>query len=356
MNAIVMAGGSGTRFWPASTESLPKQFLSITGDRSMLEETIARIAPSVPAERVTVIVGRGHEAVTRRLLGERPVEILVEPTGRNTAACIGLAALHWRRRDPSAPLVVLPADHYIARSEKFNDIVTIAGMLAREGSILTLGIEPTRPETGYGYIQMEVEATGEGSRAGGACRRVVRFVEKPDLERAASYLVSGDYLWNSGIFIFTPETILEEIGRHLPDLAEGLGAIDRAIGRPDYDDVLERVYRDLPSISIDHGVMERTERRVYVIKSDIGWSDVGSWQALYDLRSDAVDKDGNLLLGAAWVEESHGNLVYSTSGRKIALLGVEGLAIVDTGEALMVADLKRSQEVKRFARRGKLGE
>lgn len=353
MNAIVMAGGSGTRFWPASREWLPKQFLSITGERSMLEETIARIAPSVPEERVTVIVGSNHEEVTRRLLGDSGIEVMVEPMGRNTAACIGLAALHWRRRDPGTPLVVLPADHYIGDSAKFNEIVSVAARLAEGGAIVTLGIVPSRPETGYGYIRIVPDSADGSGYDGVVCHRAAEFVEKPDLERAVGYLASGRYLWNSGIFVFTPETILAEIGRHLPALAEGLTEIDRAIGRPDYDEVLARVYPELPSISIDHGIMEKTECPIYVIRTEVGWSDVGSWQALYDLRAGAADPDGNLLLGAAWVEDSRRNLVYSTTGRKIALLGVEGLAVVDTGDALMVADLTLSQEVKRFALREK---
>ncbi|NBO63527.1 MAG: hypothetical protein EBU88_01530 [Acidobacteria bacterium] len=369
MNAVVMAGGSGTRFWPASREWLPKQFLSITSNRSMLEETIARIAPTVPEGRISVIVGRSHESVTKELLGSSPVEVLLEPVGRNTAACIGLAALHWRRRDPATPLVVLPADHFIARTDRFNEIIVEAGHLAQEGAIVTLGVEPTRPETGYGYIEIESEVGGpevvgilapkdtrgvlHGGRSG---LRAKRFVEKPDFERAERYLASGNYLWNSGIFVFTPETIIDEIGHQLPDLARGLEAIDQAIGRPEYDEVLNGVYRELPSISIDHGIMERTTRQVYVMRSEIGWSDVGSWQALYDLRSGGADSDGNLLLGKAWIEDSRGNLVYSTTGRTIALLGVEGLAVVDTGDALMVADLGLSQEVKRFAQLEKLAE
>ena len=356
MNGIVMAGGSGTRFWPASREALPKQFLAITGERSMLEETIARVAPTVPGERVTVIVGSNHEAVTRRLLGESGVEVMVEPMGRNTAACIGLAALHWRRRDPGMPLVVLPADHYIGDNAKFNQIVSAAGRMAREGAIVTLGIVPSRPETGYGYIEIAPDSADGQSYDGVVGHRAAGFVEKPDLERAVGYLAGGRHLWNSGIFVFTPETILNEIGRHLPELAGGLAEIDRAIGRSDYGEVLAQVYPVLPSISIDHGVMEKTGRPIYVIRTEVGWSDVGSWQALYDLRADAADPNGNLLLGAAWVEDSRGNLVYSTTGRKIALLGVEGLAVVDTGDAVMVADLALSQEVKRFALREKRAE
>jgi mannose-1-phosphate guanylyltransferase len=294
--------------------------------------------------------------VTRRLLAGTPVEVLLEPTGRNTAACIGLAALHLRRRAPGVPVVVLPADHFIGRPDLFNQILAAAASSAREGAIVTLGIEPTRPETGYGYIK--VDPRSEVGRVSGTTtlNRVDCFVEKPDLERALEYLRTGQYLWNSGIFIFTPEVILDEIAIHLPVLAAGLAMIDEAIGRADYQDVLESVYQSLPAVSIDHGIIEKTTRHLYVIRSDFGWSDVGSWQALYELKENEADESGNLLQGSVWVEDSRRNLVYSMSGRKVAILGVEGLAIVDTEDTLMVADLARSQDVKRFALREKKRE
>jgi len=375
MNAIIMAGGSGTRFWPASRASLPKQFLRITGERTMLEETIARIGPVVSSDRVSVIVGKLHEDISHRLLGDTAVQVMVEPFGRNTAACIGLAALHWRRRDPGVPLVVLPADHFIADRVAFTKTLAAAAKLAATGSIVTLGILPTRPETGYGYIQTSETQSGRpelpdlSNLKEVECRNVTRFVEKPDLATAIGYLESGQYLWNSGIFLFTPETILAEIEAHLPLLAEGLAEIDEVIGRDEYQAVLDRVYAGLPSVSIDHGIMEKTRRPLYVIRSEFGWSDVGSWQALYELRrgepatqaatetasQTSLDSGGNLLLGHVWTEDSRNNLVYSTSERQIALLGVDGLAIIDTGDTLMVADMSRSQEVKLFAEREKAG-
>lgn len=350
MYAIIMAGGSGTRFWPASREHLPKQFLRITGERSMLEETIARIEPLIPQDRISVIVGRMHEEVTRRLLAGAVVSAIIEPVGRNTAACIGLAALHLKKKDPRAPLVVLPADHFIADQASFLRTLEAAAEVAQLGAIVTLGITPTRPETGYGYIQVAGEA---GSSRGLAYRSVERFVEKPDLETALAYLQQGNFLWNSGIFLFTAETILAEIERHLPELARGLAEIDRALDRPDYAEVLERVYATLPSISIDHDIIEKTSRPLHVFRADFGWSDVGSWQALYELRREEADGHGNLLVGEVWTEEARNNFVYSLSGRRIALLGIEGLAIVDTDDTLLVAEMNRSQEVKRFAEREK---
>ena len=340
---VVMAGGSGTRFWPASRAHLPKQFLRIIGGQTMLEETLERISSIVPADQSWVVVGRQHEAVTRQLLEGKRAHVLVEPFGRNTAACIGLAAIELRRRDPEALLIVLPADQYIADVAGFCRQLVSAVEVARRGSIVTLGVVPTRPETGYGYLQTGTALAGDGE--GVSYARLERFVEKPDQETALSYLVAGNFLWNSGIFLFTAETILAEIALHLPELAAGLARIEA-----EGEGVLEEVYAGLPSISVDHGIMEKTSRPCYVFRLEVGWSDVGSWESLYELRSGEGDSAGNLLIGEGrlLVEEASGNLVQAPQGRTVALLGVEGLAIVETDDVLLVADLRRSQEVKRF--------
>jgi mannose-1-phosphate guanylyltransferase len=340
---VVMAGGSGTRFWPASRAHLPKQFLRITGRQTMLEETLERISSVVPADRSWVVVGRQHEAVTRYLLDGKGTHVLIEPFGRNTAACVGLAAIELRRRDPEALLIVLPADHYIADVARFCRLLECAAEVARRGSIVTLGVVPTRPETGYGYLETGTGLAGEVE--GVPYAPLERFVEKPDPETALSYLVAGNFLWNSGIFLFTAETILAEMALHLPELAAGLARIEA-----EGEGVLEEVYAGLPSISIDHGIMEKTARPCHVFRLEVGWSDVGSWEALYELRSGEGDSAGNLLIGEGrlLVEEAAGNLVQAGAGRTVALLGVEGLAIVETDDVLLVADRRRSQEVKRF--------
>ncbi len=343
--AVIMAGGSGTRFWPASREHLPKQFLKITSDRTMLEETIARLEKFVSHDRIYTVVGSVHREITSRLLAGTTIRTLIEPVGRNTAPCIGLAALQIGRLSLDQPMVVLPADHYIADVEGFTRTVQAAAEVARSGAIITLGIKPTRPETGYGYIQT---AGQKGESLGLPYSAVERFVEKPDYPTALEYLKTGNYLWNSGIFIFTPRTILAEIEICLPGLYAGLKRIEEAIDGPDYDQRLREVYPQVPSISIDYGVMEKTAKPIYVFKADFGWSDVGSWQALYELRSDDYDDHGNLLLGEALTIDAGRNLVYSATGRRVALLGVEGLVVVDTEDALMVADIARSQDVKRF--------
>jgi mannose-1-phosphate guanylyltransferase len=346
MFATIMAGGSGTRFWPASREHLPKQFLAITGDSTMLEETLARAERFAPAGRISIVVGRVHADLTERILSGKPVEILVEPRGRNTAPCVGLAALHARRVAEDEPMVVLPADHFIADVESFTRTIRAASEIARGGAIVTLGVTPNRPETGYGYIHIDAEG---GKSSEQPYFKVRRFVEKPDYQTALGYLSSGDYLWNSGVFIFTARTILQEIEACMPALHEGLAEIDRAIDTPDYGAAVERVYDGIQSVSIDYGVMEKTSKPIYVLKADFGWSDVGSWQALYELRRPEYDEQDNLSLGDSTIIDSKRNLVFSTTSRKIALLGVEDLAIVDTPDALMVARLDRSQDVKRFA-------
>jgi mannose-1-phosphate guanylyltransferase len=351
MFAVIMAGGSGTRFWPASRERLPKQFLAITGDRTMLEETLARAEGFASPDRISVVVGRVHADLTKRILSGKPVEILVEPRGRNTAACVGLAALHARRVAARSgaedePMVVLPADHFIADVEGFTRTVHAAASVARGGAIVTLGVAPNRPETGYGYIHIGPEGVGSSEQP---YFRVRRFVEKPDYQTALGYLSSGDYLWNSGVFIFTARTILQEIEDCMPALHEGLREIERAIDTPDYAAAVERAYDRIESVSIDYGVMEKTSKPIYVFRADFGWSDVGSWQALYELRQAECDEQGNLSLGDSTIIDAKRNLVFSTTDRRVALLGVEDLVVVDTPDAVMVARLDRSQDVKRFA-------
>jgi mannose-1-phosphate guanylyltransferase len=345
MFAIIMAGGSGTRFWPASRAYYPKQFLNITSDRSMLVETIARAQQFAPLDHIGVVVGQVHAELTHQQIGDQPIKVLVEPFGRNTAACIGLAALHVKQQSLDEPIVILPADHFIADVASFAATIRAAAETARHGSIVTLGIQPTRPETGYGYIHSGAAA---GQTNGQPYFRVQRFVEKPDFETAVEYLSSGEYFWNSGIFIFTARTILQEIERCMPALYAGLLELELALDTPAYNTVVERVYGRLESVSIDYGVMEKTQQPIYVFKADFGWSDVGSWQALYELRSSEYDAQQNLLIGSVLTHEAERNLVFSTTERKVALLGVEGLVVVDTPDAVMIAPLARSQDVKVF--------
>lgn len=345
MFAVIMAGGSGTRFWPASRDRLPKQFLKITGNRTMFEETIQRIRPVVAEDHIYAVVGQIHAELTGQALGTSDATMLVEPVARNTAAAIGLAALHVHHRDPDGVMIVLPADHFIANPENFAQTAQAAAEVAATGAIVTIGVQPTRPETGYGYIKI---AETVGQALDRPYHRVVGFVEKPDERTALEYLASNQYGWNSGIFVFTARTILKEIAVCLPELATGLDEIEQAIGSTGYNQTLEGVYHRLESISIDYGVMEKTDAPVYAFKADFAWSDVGSWQALYELRAGEADADDNLLLGDVATVDAKSNLVYSTTDRPIALLGVDDLIVVDTPDALLIAERTRSQDVRKF--------
>jgi mannose-1-phosphate guanylyltransferase len=364
MYIIIMAGGSGTRFWPASHEQTPKQFLTVIGSRPLIEQTFWRIAPLATEERVYLVVNRLHQHLTEQIFQGRAVQILAEPVGRNTAPCIGLAAIHVRQHARRAPMVVLPADHFIADDEAFHSTLRVAAELAEAGGIVTIGITPTHPETGYGYLRMadggwrmaDLKNTSSNPQseirnpqsARSPAFLVERFVEKPDAETARQYLASGQYLWNSGIFVFTPETILHEIEAHLPELYNGLKVIERAMGTHQYETVLNEVYPGLPNTSIDYGVMEKTRRPVYVVPGAFGWSDVGSWDALYQLRQREQDAQGNLIDGHGLILETRGTFIYSQTERLIATLGLTDVLIVDTPEGLLVADRHRSQDVRRL--------
>jgi len=343
---VIMAGGTGTRFWPESREKLPKQFLNITGSRTMLEETLARIGPILDdRSHAIVAVNCAHEQLTRELTSGTGCRVLTEPVGRNTAACIGLAAMHIRLIDADQPILVLPSDHFIARPGEFAAVLRAAGEAARDQAIVTIGATPTRPESGYGYIELgeSVDAV-----AGSPAFKVRRFVEKPDVETASRFLASGNYLWNCGMFGFTARTILSEIKSCKPELFAGLERISAAIGTPRYQAVLDETYPTLESVSIDYAVMEKTRIPLLVFPGDFGWSDVGSWQAVYELGYGSQDEVGNQVTGQALPLDAKNNLIRSTTGRLVALLGVEGLAIVDTPDALLVTRLDRSQDVKKF--------
>ena len=345
MHIIIMAGGSGTRFWPASREDRPKQFLNIIGSRSLIEQTVLRVAPLTEETNIYLVINVLHRELTEKIFEQRQVKILAEPVGRNTAPCIGLAAMHLRRDAGDVPMVVLPADHYIADEEAFRSTLKAAAKLAQAGGIVTIGIPPTRPETGYGYILKGPEQKPVLSHP---VFLVERFVEKPDLQTASQYLVSGQYLWNSGIFVFTPNTILQEIQQHLPKVYQGLTTIERQLNQTAYQATLEEVYARWPSISIDYGVMEKTSRPVYVLPGSFGWSDVGSWEALYELRREEWDEQNNLVAGSALLVDTRGCFIHSRTERLVATLGLAGVLIVDTPDGVLVADLRRSQEVRQL--------
>ncbi|MBI3952314.1 MAG: mannose-1-phosphate guanylyltransferase [Acidobacteria bacterium] len=345
MNIIIMAGGSGTRFWPASREDRPKQFLNIIGSRPLIEQTFLRVAPLAEERNIHLVINALHRDLTEKIFEQRQVKILAEPVGCNTAPCIGLAAIHLRWEAGDVPMVVLPADHFIADEEAFRSTLRAAAKLAQAGGIVTIGIPPTRPETGYGYI---LKGSEQETVLSQPVFLVERFVEKPDLRTATEYMVSGQYLWNSGIFVFTPNTILQEIHQHLPKIDEGLVTLERQLNQPGYQATLEEIYAGWPNISIDYGVMEKTSRPVHVVPGSFGWSDVGSWEALYELRRKERDEQDNLVDGSALLVGTKDSFIYSRTERLIATLGLSEILIVDTPDAVLVADLRRSQEVRRF--------
>lgn len=341
--AVIMAGGSGTRFWPLSRRARPKQFLAIGTPRTLIEETVARLDPAVPAERVLVVAGENHVPAIRELL---PSQWLVtEPCARNTAPCVGLAALHLRRRDPQAVMAVLPADHHIADVAAFRRLVVAAAERARGGEIVTLGIRPDRPETGYGYIQYNREDTVATSSGVEVCA-VRRFVEKPPRQVAERYLAEGGYLWNSGMFFFTAERVLADIHRFLPAMGAALDRIDASIGTASEAEVTDREFNGMDSISIDYGVMEHADR-VRVVPADIGWNDVGHWAALADFC--APDAADNVRSGPGEVVfvDARQNIVQTGGQRFVALVGVEDLVVVDTPDALLLCARDRVQDVRR---------
>ena len=343
---VVMAGGSGTRFWPLSRKDRPKQFLPLDGDEPLLAATIGRLPPLARLDRTYVVCGPNHAASVRRILPRLPrANLLVEPCPRNTAPCVGLAALHVRRRDPGGVMAMLPADHHVGKPAAFREALEAGATLAAGGAIATIGITPDRPETGYGYLKLgaRLRPVGRGRKAFHAAR-VERVVEKPDLVTASRYLAEGGYLWNSGIFLFRADVILEEIRRAMPVLGEQLEVIDRSLGTPAYARTLKRVFPAAPSISIDYGVMEKSQR-IAVVPAAFGWSDVGSFAALSEVR--ALDELGNASQGDALVVDGHGNVVVADGKRLVVLVGVDELVVVDAGDAVLVVRKDRAQDVRK---------
>jgi mannose-1-phosphate guanylyltransferase len=328
-----MAGGSGTRFWPRSRQRVPKQLLAIAGRHTLLAETVARLRPLVPRSRTWVVTAATQAAAVRRELPALPRgHALVEPEGRNTAAAIALAALQLGRVDRDAVMAVLPADHVIGDAKAFRATLADAFAVAVEtDSLVTLGVEPTHPETGYGYIEV-----GEPLDALPACR-VARFLEKPDRARAAALIAHGNVLWNAGIFAWRVERIVAELRAWVPEVLEPL---ERAFGRG--ATALARAYRHLPRVSIDTGVLERAQS-VTVVRARFPWSDVGSWAAVEDLWRGAGDT--NATRGSVVAVDSRGCVV-DAGTRLVALLGVEDLVVVDTPDAVLVCPKTRAQDVR----------
>ena len=345
MYIVILAGGSGTRFWPLSRAARPKQLISLTGDRTMLQRTIERVLPLKP-KRILIITNKIQADETRRQISSYRnvhIDVIAEPVGRNTAPAIGLAATIISAHDSTGVMAVLPADHFIKDEESLRDTLIEASHTARNGYLVTLGILPSRPETGYGYIEADMEMRGEGPFP------VKRFVEKPPLEDALQFLDSGNYFWNSGMFIWRADTILAEIAKFLPALGKSLANIqfDNDIWElSDLDSQIETAYQNAENISIDYGVMEKS-LRVQIVPVEMGWSDVGSWSALPEVV--APDNNGTVCINATGlVAIDSSDCLICVDKQVVATVGVHGLVIVSTPDALLVCDRERTQEVKKI--------
>lgn len=340
-----MAGGVGSRFWPRSREKSPKQLLEIINRNTMIQNTVKRISDLIEAKNILIVTNKVQKPLVAKQIPQIPVEnIITEPFGRNTAPCIGLASLFVRQNNPEAVMVVLPADHLMQDEEEFRRVLRLAIWVAYESrKLITVGIQPTRPETGYGYIQIvDQEEDKANPYVERGVHRVKTFAEKPNVATAKQFLESGDFLWNSGMFIWRADAILGEIEHLLPEMYQELSKIDDAVGTEKYEHVLETCYRIIRSISIDYGVMEKA-RDVYVIKGSFGWSDVGSWDEVY--RVSGKDENNNSVTGKTFLQNTKNSLIYA-GDKFVATIGVDDLIVISTDDAVLVCKRGMSQDVK----------
>lgn len=342
---VVMSGGVGSRLWPLSREMYPKQLLPLVNeDSTLLQDTLKR-AQSVSTEPAMIICNKEHRflvADQAQGFGVNPDRILLEPVGRNTAPAIAVAALELAKQDEDALMLVLAADHAIEDQGAFDRAILQGAEAARKGRLVTFGITPTAPETGYGYIK-------QGADFGDGSSEVSAFVEKPDLETAENYLSSGEYLWNSGMFLFSASVYLSELEKHAPDIfAASKKAVEKAERLYGYVQLNQAEFESCPEDSIDYAVMEKTDLAA-VVPMSAGWNDVGSWTALWDMGS--KDDCGNVIAGNVMVESGASNNLIRGDKRLVSVLGVSDLLIVDTKDAVLVADKSRAQDVKKIVSR-----
>jgi mannose-1-phosphate guanylyltransferase len=342
--AVIMAGGGGTRLWPLSRKSRPKQMLSLFGERSLFQTAVRRLEGLFPPERILVVTVQDQAADLQSQAPQIPAEnYLLEPLPRGTASVVGLAAVALQARDPQAVMAILTSDHYIGNEERFRQLLATAERVAENDFLVTLGIEPTFAATGYGYIQK-----GErlDSYNGMEVYRVERFTEKPDEQTARRFLESGDHSWNSGMFVWQVSSILAEFERQMPALFASLQEIFAAWGSTSQKEVIQRVWPQLKSETIDYGIMEGARRVAVIPASGLAWSDVGSWDSLFDLLEG--DEEGNIVMGGNHIGlDTHDTLVYvDEEPRLIVTIGVQELVVVDTGDVLLVCHKDQAQRVR----------
>jgi mannose-1-phosphate guanylyltransferase len=337
--AVIMAGGRGERFWPLSTEEKPKPFVPLVSPRTLLQETVDRLQPLIPPERILVAIGEAHRTLAAsQLPGIPPENLIVEPLGRDTAACLGWSALHLERRDPDAIMLALPADHFISDSECFRRAIRSAADQLPGSTGAVFGIVPDRPETGYGYIRAEKPAVPADAWP------VVRFVEKPDAATAAAYIKTGRYFWNSGMFLWRVRTLLELFERHMPDTCARLNQLRPFVGRADRPDQVREVFSSIGRVSIDYGVLEKASG-LRMIPAGFGWDDIGNWGSLG--RTLDADAAGNVARGSSVTVESGDCLLYSDAGT-IAAFGVRGLVVVQARGRVLVCPRDRAADLKKL--------